>query len=282
MKITVVEVIKMTVKNNLVRAFTSNGWRMTSDPTWFKTFGYRGLYAYGENVDSYCGGYHRAFDVAKQHGVRITSPVNAVVLNGTGWNTFGWTTVIGFIDHNGHARQLILGHLNQNPLNFLKVGQEVKRGDLVGHQGTSNNLGVSMASHLHVQVQNFEALNEWNFTCLGLNPYGIDITTSKPAFSGTKSKNNKGKSNKGKFNKYATRKNRKSAYFKGVVSSTNGKGAALRKYSNGKYNVAHGPDLRDGSVVFIHQVMSSGFARVYSSSNDGFVHLDQIKVTEIY
>lgn len=269
---------QMAVKNNPIQAFLNTGWRMTSDPTKQPGgFGKRQLYAYGKNVDSYCGGSHNAFDLAKRHGVRITSDWNMTVLNGTGWNTFGWTGVYGFIDHDGIARQMILGHLNQNPLNYLKVGDRIKPHDTIGHQGTSNNLGVAMASHLHIQFQNYEALNEWDFTCLGLNAYNIDVTTTKPTGKGTSEK-----TNSKYFNKYATRKNRKKAYFKGVVNSTNGMGAGLRKYSGGRYNVAHGPDLPDGSVVYIYQVMSNGFARVYSSSNDGFVHLDQIRVTKVY
>ena len=59
-------------------------------------------------------------------------------------------------------------------------------------------------------------------------------------------------------------------------------GAGLRKHSGGRYNVAHGPDLPDGSEVYIYQVMANGFARVYSSGNDGFVHLDQVRVTEVF
>ena len=263
-------------KNNPIKSFLNNGWRMTSDPTWFNKFGYRELYAYGENVDSYCGGYHRAFDLAKWHGVRITSAWHATVLRGTGWNTFGWTTVLGFIDHDGIPRQMILGHLNQNPLNFLKIGQNVKPGDLIGHQGTSNNLGVSMASHLHIQFQNYQSLNEHDFTCVGLNAYNIDTTTTKPTGKGTTERNNNQQ-----FNKYAPRPNRRSAYFSGVISTNDGLGAGVRKFNNGYFNKRHSRDLRDGERVFIFEVHRSGFARVYSSNNDGWVHLDRVRVTNL-
>ena len=85
-----------------------------------------------------------------------------------------------------------------------------------------------------------------------------------------------------KFNKYSERGLSNKPLFKGVIKSTNGKGAALRKWNRGKYNIAHGPDLPDGSIVYIYQVQSNGFARVYSPSNDGFVHLDQVSVTNVY
>src|SRR5699024_11073584 len=158
-----------------------------------------------------------------------------------------------------------------------KVGQNIKPGDVIGHQGTSNNLGVAMASHLHIQFQNYEALNEWEITCLGLNAYNIDVTTTKPTGKSTSQK-----TNSKYFNKYATRRNRKKAYFKGVVNSTNGMGAALRKYSGGRYNVAHGPDLPDCSVISIYQVMANSFARFYYSYNVVFVHLHQLRVREVY
>lgn len=86
---------------------------------------------------------------------------------------------------------------------------------------------------------------------------------------------------KNKFNKRSERGLSNNPLFKGVIKSTNGKGAALRKWNRGKYNIAHGPDLPDGSTVFVYQVQSNGFARVYSPTNDGFVHVDQIKVTEV-
>src|SRR5699024_9646278 len=83
-------------------------------------------------------------------------------------------------DRKGRSFQVIYGHLNRNPLEYLKVGQNVKQGQIVAYQGASNNLGVSMASHLHIQFQNYQALNEWNFTCLGINPLNMDISQSSP------------------------------------------------------------------------------------------------------
>lgn len=259
----------MAVKNNLVNQFMINGWRMTSDPTKQPGgFGVRQLYAYGANVDAYCNGVHAAFDCAKRHGVRIGSPVNAVVLRGTGWNTFGWTTVLGFIDGQGHARQLILGHLNKNPLNFLKVGQEIKKGDLVGHQGTSNNLGVKMASHLHVQVQNFASLNEWNFTCVGLNPYNIDVSNTKPAFSGTKPNSSSSTKKASKSKTFNGRQNRplsSTAYVKGTVDSL---GAQVRNRNGNNFNRRAGYDIQPGATVYIFQ-QRNGWLKIYTGRSSG-------------
>src|SRR5699024_11648015 len=92
----------------------------------------------------------------------------------------GWTLVLGYKDKKGRAFQVIYGHLNIKSLTYLKVGQNVKQGQIVAYQGASNNLGVSMASHLHIQFQNYQALDEWNFTCLGINPLNMDISESSP------------------------------------------------------------------------------------------------------
>lgn len=266
-----------------IQYLINKGFKITSDPNWFKRYGERELYAYGANVDSYCGGFHRAYDLVKYHGAGIPAIANATVLHGTGWNTFGWTLVLGFKDKKGRSFQVIYGHLNKNPLTYLKVGQNVKQGQTVAYQGASNNLGVSMASHLHIQFQNYQALNEWNFTCLGIDPLNMDISESSPT-SGkvSQSKPSTPKNKPTKFNKYDVRKNSNQAYFKGVIKSTNGLGAALRKYSNGRYNIPHGNDIPDGETVFIYQVMPNGFARVFSPNNDGFVHLDQIHVTKVF
>lgn len=185
----------MVVKNNPIAYLENHGYVWTSDPTLYyesynpnrgkKPWGKRDHYEYGINVDSYCGGYHRAYDMAKWHGAAIPAIANATVLAGTGWNTFGWTLVLGFKDAKGRLFQVIYGHLNRNPLLDFKVGQNVKKGQTVAYQGASNNLNVSMNSHLHIQFQNYQALNEWNFTCLGIDPLNIDVSTSSPSSGAT-------------------------------------------------------------------------------------------------
>src|SRR5699024_1393480 len=188
----------MVVKNNPIAYLENRGYRWTSDPNLYyqsynpnrgkKPWGKRDHYAYGVNVDSYCGGYHRAYDMVKRHGAGIPAIANATVLAGTGWNTFGWTLVLGFKDAKGRLFQVIYGHLNRNPLLDVKIGQNVKQGQIVAYQGASNNLGVSMASHLHIQFQNYQSYNEWSFTCLGIDPLNIDVSKSSPSSGATPSK----------------------------------------------------------------------------------------------
>src|SRR5699024_6487459 len=62
------------------------------------------------------------------------------------------------------------------------------------------------------------------------------------------------------FNKRKGRKARPKAYAKGVVRSTNGKGAAYRRWSNETFRNRFGNDITDGSVVYIFSTHKSGWA----------------------
>lgn len=291
----------MAVKNNPIKYLQDDGWVITSDPDKYyksynpnrgkKPWGQRDLFQYGINADAYCGGKHPALDMVKWHNAPIKSFANATVLRGTGWNTFGWTLVLGFIDAKGKKWQVIYGHLNRNPLLDFKVGQNVKKGQVVAYQGASNNLGVTMVSHLHIQFQEYQSLGEWAFTCTGVEPRNIDITTTKPT-SGSTSSSNKAaskpktvtvkKETPANFNKRKGRKTRNKAYAKGVIRSTNGRGAALRRFTGGTFRNTFGPDLPDSSIVYIFATTDTGWAKVYSPQNKGWVHLDQVRITEVY
>ena len=296
----------MAVKNNPIKYLQNDGWVITSDPDKYyksynpnrgkKPWGQRDLFEYGTNVDSYCGGKHPALDMVKWHNAPIKSFANATVLRGTGWNTFGWTLVLGFIDAKGKKWQVIYGHLNRNPLLDFKVGQNVKKGQVVAYQGASNNLGVTMVSHLHIQFQEYKSLGEWAFTCTGVEPRNIDITTTKPTSGSTSTSKNETskpqstskpsatakKETPATFNKRKGRKTRSKAFAKGVVRSTNGRGAALRRFTGGTFRNTFGPDLPDGSIVYIFATTDTGWAKVYSPQNKGWVHLDQVRITEVY
>ena len=84
------------------------------------------------------------------------------------------------------------------------------------------------------------------------------------------------------FNKRKGRKARAKAYARGVVKSTNGKGAAYRRWSNETFKNRFSNDIPDGSVVYIFSTHKSGWARIYSSTNKGWIHLDQVQITEVY
>lgn len=180
----------MPAKDNPISRLEKQGFEITSDPAQYyesynpnrgkKKWGQRDLKDYNmNNVDWWCGGQHPALDLVKYHGAPLEAFANMQVLNGTGWNTFGNTFVGGFFDAVGRHWQVIIGHLNVNPLTYCKVGDIFKVGDVIAYQGTSNNIGVkNMASHIHIQFQPFGALNEWNFTCTGVEPRNIDVSVT--------------------------------------------------------------------------------------------------------
>ena len=274
---------------NPIQYLINKGFKITSDPNWFKRYGERELYAYGANVDSYCGGFHRAYDMVKYHGAGIPSIANATVLQGTGWNTFGWTLVLGYKDRKGRSFQVIYGHLNRNPLEYLKVGQNVKQGQIVAYQGASNNLGVSMASHLHIQFQNYQALNEWNFTCLGINPLNMDISQSSPTSNKVvQSKPPTPNVSNKTVNKNKNRGRSLTAYMSGRIDSL---GAEVRKRRGNQsrgfnWNEKSGYDLKPGDVVYIFEV-HNGWGRIYTGNKTGhgsndWIYLDRLNVTEVF
>lgn len=274
-------------KDNLISNLQNQGFLITSDPTWFNPWGYRNLWSYGAWVDSYSKGYHRAYDLAKYHNAPIKSGVNGTVLQGTGFGGFGYQLVLGFISSNGKKYQIIYGHLNRNPLLDFKVGQNVKKGQVVAYQGTSNNLGVTMASHLHIQVQHYQYYNEYNFIVNGINPLNIDISSTKPSSGATPTKPAKPASkpaspSSGGFNKRKGRKTRSKAYAKGVVRNSDGLGAAQYRWSGGKFTNRFHPDIKEGETVYIYATTASGWGKIYSPNHKGWVYLDRVQITQVF
>lgn len=164
---------------NIIEFYQADDFRITSDPRKYSSgvFGLRNYTVNGHNYDSYCDGYHNAVDLSDKHGADVKALGDGLVANGTrDYGTFGGQVCIIYEDL---GIQVIYGHV-QRPVP-VKVGQRVKRGDVIAKQGDTHNqgAGVSMASHLHLQVQHIEALNEKDFTCKGIDPFKIDIDKPK-------------------------------------------------------------------------------------------------------
>ena len=271
----------MVVKNNPIAYLENHGYRWTSDPNLYyqsynpnrgkKPWGKRDHYEYGINVDSYCGGYHRAYDMVKWHGAGIPAIANATVLAGTGWNTFGWTLVLGFKDAKGRLFQVIYGHLNRNPLLDVRIGQNVKQGQIVAYQGASNNLNVTMNSHLHIQFQNYQSLNDWEFTCLGIDPLNIDVSKSSPSSGATPTKKPATPASKpANGNKGGNRGRSLKAHFSGRVDNL---GAEVRKRRGSQrtgfnWNQKAGYSLKPGDLVYVFEV-HDGWYRIYTGNLTG-------------
>lgn len=159
---------------NPIEYLKKQGFRVTSDPTRYKSgiWGKRDYTVGGYNYDTYCGGYHRAYDLAKQHLAPVPSVCDGEVVAGTSaYGNFGGTVVVA---NKTLGIQVIYGHLARNLP--VKIGNKVRQGTTVGHQSNTNYDNVHMASHLHIQFQKYGYLaSERAFVCNGISPLSIDI-----------------------------------------------------------------------------------------------------------
>lgn len=112
---------------------------------------YRVTSPFGPRKDPINGAtaFHTGIDLVKAHRSPIRAFVAGTVTHakmgvaGTGYGGFGITVAVR--DKNGATH--MYAHLNDATVN---VGDMVKRGDVVGHQGST---GRSTGSHLHYEVR---------------------------------------------------------------------------------------------------------------------------------
>lgn len=159
---------------NPIEYLKKQGFRVTSDPSKYASgvWGKRDYTVGGYNYDTYCGGFHRAYDLAKQHLAPVPSVCDGKVVLGTSaYGNFGGTVVVA---NKALGIQVIYGHLARNLP--VKIGGRVKQGDSVGYQSSTNYDNVYMASHLHIQFQKYGYIaGERAFVCNGINPLSIDV-----------------------------------------------------------------------------------------------------------
>ncbi|QQE75234.1 M23 family metallopeptidase [Brevibacillus composti] len=112
---------------------------------------YRITSPYGPRKDPFTGksAFHTGIDLVKTHLAPIYSFTDGVVthakegVSGTGYGGFG--VVVAVQDRSGATH--LYAHLHDAA---VRVGQRVKRGDVVGRQGST---GRSTGSHLHYEVR---------------------------------------------------------------------------------------------------------------------------------
>ncbi|EGQ0301246.1 peptidoglycan DD-metalloendopeptidase family protein [Staphylococcus pseudintermedius] len=155
---------------------TEKGWIISSDPRTYdnypKNYGYRNYTENGINYDSFCGGYHRAFDLYTNATNDVPAVTSGTVVESNDYGNFGGTLVIK--DANGN--DWIYGHLQRGSLRFI-VGDKVNQGDIVGLQGSSNYYDNPMSAHLHLQLRPKDApKDEKSQVCSGLPMEKYDIT----------------------------------------------------------------------------------------------------------
>lgn len=159
---------------NAIEYLKSKGFKVSSDPATYQSgvWGLRNYTEYGINYDSYCNGYHRAWDLYKYDGADVPAVFDGVVVAGTSdYGNFGGTVVVA---NKQLGLQVIYGHLKR-PI-AVRIGQKVKQGQTIGKQGSTNFNNVFMASHLHIQFQPYGFYNEKDFVCHGIDITKVDVT----------------------------------------------------------------------------------------------------------
>lgn len=172
-----------------IEYLTKKGWEISSDPRTYKgypeKYGYRNYIEDGINYDSYCSGYHRAFDVFNNDTDQIPAVTSGTVILSEPFGNFGGTMEIR--DSNGN--DWIYGHMQRDSLKFSK-GDKVNQGDVIGLQGNSNYAGNPMNAHLHIQLRRKgeDITTEVTRVCSGMPIEKYDITQLNQKLDQSKNK----------------------------------------------------------------------------------------------
>lgn len=99
---------------------------------------------FGYRIDPFNGNrtFHRGIDIAAKEGTPIVSPADGVVTYVGPYGSFGNTLMI----FHGYGIATLFAHTDEL---YARIGQKVKRGDVVASTGNS---GRSTGSHLHYEV----------------------------------------------------------------------------------------------------------------------------------
>ncbi|MDR0310754.1 MAG: M23 family metallopeptidase, partial [Acidobacteriota bacterium] len=115
-----------------------------STPKGYPISEYRITSTYGRREDPVDGGvkFHSGIDLAAGQGTPIAATADGIVSHS------GWTADSGYVVvlEHGLGFSTIYAH---NKSNAVKVGQQVRRGDIVGHVGAT---GRTTGPHVHYEV----------------------------------------------------------------------------------------------------------------------------------
>jgi len=112
------------------------------------------------------GGFHNGLDLAASYGTPLHSAEDGrVVAIGSAPNAYGvWAAI-------EHENGLVTAYTHMS-VRSVKVGQEVKRGDIVGNMGST---GLSTGSHIHFMVYAPKTFTTKPSAISGILPIGATL-----------------------------------------------------------------------------------------------------------
>jgi len=101
--------------------------------------------SYGQRTDPFSGegAFHKGVDIAADAGTGVRATADGIVVHSNFDSGYGRLVVV----EHGNGLQTYYAHLSKF---YVREGQEVRRGDLVGAVGTSGRV---TAPHLHYEVR---------------------------------------------------------------------------------------------------------------------------------
>jgi murein DD-endopeptidase MepM/ murein hydrolase activator NlpD len=119
---------------------------LSSRPSLWPVDGRLIMSSYGQRTDPFSGegAFHKGVDISAPAGMGVHATADGIVVHAE-WATGGYGRLV-VIDHGG-GMQTYYAHLSKI---FVRAGQEVRRGDVVGAVGST---GRTTAPHLHYEVR---------------------------------------------------------------------------------------------------------------------------------
>lgn len=120
--------------------------QLNAEPSIWPVQGRLIMSSYGQRTDPFSGegAFHKGVDISAPAGMGVRSTADGIVIHAE-WVPGGYGRLI-VIDHGG-GLQTYYAHLSKI---YVRAGQEVRRGDVVGAVGSS---GRATAPHLHYEVR---------------------------------------------------------------------------------------------------------------------------------
>jgi len=140
---------------SLVDMMESQTARLAATPTIWPAQGWVSS-PFGYRIDPFTGrrAFHRGIDIATNFGNPVVATADGSVIEAAYDKFFGRTIIIS----HGEGIVTQYGHLDKY---IVKVGQRIKRGDLVGYIGKT---GKALGPHLHYEIRiNNTSVNPYNY-----------------------------------------------------------------------------------------------------------------------